>query len=264
MSGGLFSLADEVVVVTGSSGMLGGSFARAVVAAGGRVAMVDVREAPDSGIEDGGCFVQADITSDDAVSEALDVVRDRLGVPTGLVNCAAIDAPPHTTADVNGPFETFPSDRFDAVLEVNLQGAVRCCQIFGGAMAEAGRGSIVNIASTYGIVGPDQRLYEHLRDGGEPFYKPAVYSASKAGLIGLTRYLAAYWGDAGVRVNALTPGGVLAGQDAEFVRRYADRTPLGRMAHRDEYDGAVVFLLSRAASYMTGSNLVVDGGFTCW
>jgi NAD(P)-dependent dehydrogenase (short-subunit alcohol dehydrogenase family) len=168
MTGALFSLEGEVVAVTGSSGLLGSRFVRAILDAGGRVAMLDVAE-PAQAVPAGDVVhVPCDVTDDEAVRDALEVVRDRLGTPTGLVNCAAIDAPPHTAGDVNGPFETFPSEQFDAVLDVNLQGVVRTCQVFGGAMAEVGRGSIVNIASTYGIVGPDQRLYEHLRDRGDP------------------------------------------------------------------------------------------------
>lgn len=262
-----FSLRDQIVVVTGASGMLGSSFSRAIAAAGGRVAMLDVVpvDVAEHGLNgDQATFVHCDITDDAAVRDALAAVESVFGTPTGLVNCAAIDAPPHTAGDVNGPFEDFPSVQFDAVLEVNLQGAVRCCQVFGGAMAKAGRGSIVNVASTYGIVGPDQRLYEHLREQGTPFYKPAVYTASKAALIGFTRYLASYWADQGVRVNTLTPGGVYAGQDQRFVDAYTSRTPLGRMADVDDYDGAVVFLLSGASAYMTGSNMVVDGGYTIW
>jgi NAD(P)-dependent dehydrogenase (short-subunit alcohol dehydrogenase family) len=131
-------------------------------------------------------------------------------------------------------------------------------------MAARGHGAIVNVASHYGVVAPDQRLYAHLREDGTPFFKPAAYTASKAGVIGLTRYLVAYWGAQGVRVNTLSPGGVLAGQDPRFVAAYTSRVPMGRMARPDEYDGAVVFLLSDAASYMTGANLLMDGGFTAW
>lgn len=216
-----------------------------------------------SGVDGDVAYVECDVTNDASVAESANAVRSLLGPVTGLVNAAAIDAVPGTPSN-EAPFESYPSEQFDRILDVNLQGVVRCCQVFGALMADAGRGSIVNVASTYGIVGPDQRLYEALRREGRPFTKPAVYTASKAGIIGLTRYLAAYWGSAGVRVNTLSPGGVDAGQDDEFRAAYAARTPLGRMAQPDEYDGPVVFLLSDASSYMTGANLVVDGGFTAW
>jgi NAD(P)-dependent dehydrogenase (short-subunit alcohol dehydrogenase family) len=274
MSSDRFSLAGKVVAVTGTSGMLGGSFARALVDAGASVALLDVvavqaeqvdalaaRCADGAGV----LALACDVRDDASVEAALAAIETELGPVDGLVNAAAIDAVPGAAgAALNGPFETSSSADFAAVLDVNLEGVVRCCRVFGAAMAARGGGAIVNIASTYGIVGPDQRLYEPLREQGVEFYKPAVYTTAKAGIIGLTRYLATYGGEKGVRVNTLSPGGVEAGQDERFIAAYASRTPLGRMAQPDEYDGAVVFLLSDAASYMTGTNLVIDGGFTAW
>jgi len=268
-----FSLAGSVVAVTGASGNLGSHFVRAVLEAGARVAMLDVVQPSGTRPHDlassvGGSiddllFVGCDVTDDASVQAAGREVEAAFGVPTGLVNCAAVDAPP--VADgANPSFESFPSERFREIVDVNLQGVVRCCQVLGGMMARQGGGSIVNVASHYAVVGPDQRIYRHLQDGDEPFFKPAAYISSKAALIGLTRYLAVYWADRGVRVNTLTPGGVRAGQDEAGVREYEDRVPLGRMARADEYDGAVVFMLSDASSYMTGANLVIDGGFTAW
>ena len=269
-----FSLAGRTVAVTGAAGMLGGSFARALVGAGASVALLDVTEPTAERLADldvqatGDARVLAvhcDVRDDASVAAALATTEGSLGPVSGLVNAAAIDAVPGVAgARANGPFETGSSDDFSGVLDVNLTGVVRCCRVFGAAMAARGGGSIVNVASTYGLVGPDQRLYEPLRESGVDFFKPAVYTTSKAGIIGLTRYLATYWGGQGVRVNTLSPGGVEAGQDPRFIANYAARTPMGRMARADEYDGAVVFLLSDASSYMTGANLVIDGGFTAW
>jgi len=184
--------------------------------------------------------------------------------PTGLVNNAALDSPPGAPAEENGPFETYPEESFDRVMEVNTKGVFLCCQVFGGQMASAGRGSIVNICSTYGVVSPDQTIYDYRREGGETFYKPVAYSVSKSSLLNLTRYLATYWAPREVRVNTLTLAGVFNDQDERFLANYTKRVPLGRMAHEDEYSGAVVFLMSDAASYMTGSNMVIDGGWTAW
>jgi NAD(P)-dependent dehydrogenase (short-subunit alcohol dehydrogenase family) len=183
-------------------------------------------------------------------------------VPFGLVNNAALDTPPDAPASENGPFETYPESSFDRVIDVNLKGTFLCCQVFGGAMARAGRGSIVNVGSIYGVLAPDQALYEYRRQDGATFFKPVAYSASKSGVYNLTRYLAAYWGKQQVRVNTVTFSGVFNNQDERFLEKYLPKVPLGRMADPSDYSGTIVFLMSDASRYMTGSNVVVDGGFT--
>jgi NAD(P)-dependent dehydrogenase (short-subunit alcohol dehydrogenase family) len=267
----LFSLTGKDVVVTGGLGQIGASLTRALIARGARVAVL---EAPGAVLEgsrladlagDGAFRLEtADVTDRASVAAALARVTADWGTPAGLVNAAGLDSPPGAPIEENGPFETYPEASWDKVMAVNAKGVMLCCQVIGGAMAEAGRGSIVNVASTYGMVSPDQSLYEYRRQRGETFFKPVAYSASKSALYNLTRYLATYWAQKGVRVNTLTPGGVFNGQDADFLEGYARRAPMGRMARESEYDGAVVFMLSDASSYMTGANLVVDGGWTAW
>jgi NAD(P)-dependent dehydrogenase (short-subunit alcohol dehydrogenase family) len=266
----LFDVEGRVVVVTGGLGRLGSQFSRALAERGARVAVLD------SAIDDaavarrhganraGLLFVPADVTDAASLRQALEQIESTWEPPHALVNNAGLDAPPDAPPDENGPFETYPESSWDRVMAVNSKGVFLCCQTFGAAMARAGRGSIVNISSIYGVVSPDQRLYDYRRQAGEPFFKPIAYGASKASLIGLTRYLATYWASSGVRVNALTLGGVFAGQDRRFLDAYGQRVPLARMAREDEYNAAVVFLVSDASSYMTGSNLVLDGGWTAW
>jgi NAD(P)-dependent dehydrogenase (short-subunit alcohol dehydrogenase family) len=179
-----------------------------------------------------------------------------------LVNCAAIDTRPDAPAEDNGPFENLVEQVFDATMAVNVKGVVLCCQVFGGAMARAGLGSIVNIASIYGMVAPDQDIYQYRRDQGDVFYKPIGYSVSKSALYNLTRYLAVYWGKQQVRVNTLTLGGVKNLQDQRFIEKYEAKVPLGRMAQPEDYVGAVAFLMSDASRYLTGANIVIDGGYT--
>jgi NAD(P)-dependent dehydrogenase (short-subunit alcohol dehydrogenase family) len=205
-----------------------------------------------------------DIADARSVKTLLHAVLDTYGRVDVLVNNAAVDekvGAPGSAAAV--PFEAYPLAAFERALRVNVSGTFLCSQAFGGVMARAGAGSIVNIASTYGLVAPDQSLYRE-PDGLQTFYKSAAYPTSKAAVLGLTRYLGAYWGRSGVRVNALCPGGVADGQDEGFLARYGARTPMGRMARPAEYEGALVFLASDASSYMTGAALVVDGGWTAW
>lgn len=268
----LFGVEGKVVVVTGGLGQLGQQFTRTLVTRGARVAVVDALPAPstpkelfgDAASEENVLLLQTDVTNRASIGAALETIEARWDSPHGLINAAAIDAPPDAPAEVNGPFETFPEEAWDRAMDVNTKGVFLCCQVFGGAMAAAGRGSVVQIGSTYGLVSPDQRLYEYRRESGPPFFKPVTYSASKSTLLNLTRYLATYWAPRGVRVNTLSLGGVFNGQDARFVEGYEARVPLARMARADEYNGAIVFLMSEASAYMTGANLVIDGGWTAW
>jgi NAD(P)-dependent dehydrogenase (short-subunit alcohol dehydrogenase family) len=260
----LFSVRDRVVVVTGGLGRLGRQFTGALVARGAKVAVFDVGSQGRPEESDRLLYVEADVTKKASLVRALDVVASRWEAPFGLVNNAALDSPPDAPAEENGPFESYPEASFDRVMEVNVKGVFLASQVIGDAMARAGRGSIVNISSIYGAVSPDQRIYEYRRKTGQAFYKPVAYSASKSALFNMTRYLATYWASSGVRVNTLTLAGVHANQDETFLENYTRKVPLGRMAEEDEYNGAVLFLMSEASRYMTGSNLVIDGGFTAW
>jgi NAD(P)-dependent dehydrogenase (short-subunit alcohol dehydrogenase family) len=259
----LFDVRDRIVVVTGGLGRLGRRFGACLAQQGARVAILDKQVgAAAPGIDSANLFhVEADVLDRHSLVAALATIRSHWGTPYGLVNCAAIDAPPDAPASENGPFEDYPVESFEKVMKVNVTGTLLACQVFGGAMRGEGRGSIVNISSIYGMVSPDQALYEHRRADGDAFYKPISYSASKSALFNLTRYLAAYWAPH-VRVNTLTFGGVFDGQHPAFLEAYSRRAPLGRMANPGEYDGSVVFLMSDAASYMTGANMVLDGGWT--
>lgn len=263
MSDNPFDLSGRTIVLTGGNGQLGHAFTERFLAGGAQVVVVD--RVIDRVVQDDRVLsIEADVTSRADLEQALATTEARWGVPDGIVNAAAIDSPPDAPASENGPFETYPEDSFDRVMAVNVKGVLLCCQVFGAAMAREGRGSIVNVASIYGMVSPDQGLYAYRRDRGEEFYKPVAYAVSKSALYNLTRYLATYWGEANVRVNTVTFAGVMAGQDPEFLKRYHAKVPLGRMARAEECAHAVQYLLSPGSSYVTGSNLVVDGGFTAW
>lgn len=253
-------------------GQLGRQFSCSLCEAGAKVAIFDVKIDLEIFHEHFHSFIRSDrimgvitdITSRKSIEAGLQEVNQKWGIPEGLINNAAIDSPPDASLNENGPFEQYPESSFDRIMNVNVKGAVLCCQVIGAQMASEGRGSIINICSIYGLVSPDQRIYEYRGKKNLPFFKPIAYSVSKSALLNLTRYLSTYWAGKDVRVNTLTFGGVFNNQDEEFLKGYISRVPLGRMAREDEYNGVVQFLLSDASSYMTGSNLVIDGGWTAW
>jgi NAD(P)-dependent dehydrogenase (short-subunit alcohol dehydrogenase family) len=267
MNRNLFDVSKEVVVITGACGLLGSQYSKAFLGLGAKVIGLDLE--PSARLENlkdsfpgAFQFFRADVTSKKSLAGVLEEISGLHGTPTVLINNAALDSPPSAPPEENGPFETYPEESWDKVLDVNLKGTYLCCQVFGSAMAGRGRGSIINVSSIYGLVSPDQSIYEYRRARGEVFFKPVAYSASKSGVLNLTRYLAVYWAKSGLRVNSLTISGVFNKQEKSFLDAYCARIPVGRMASVDEYDGAVIFLASDASRYMTGSNLVVDGGWT--
>jgi NAD(P)-dependent dehydrogenase (short-subunit alcohol dehydrogenase family) len=270
MTAGIFDLSDRVAVITGGAGLLGVSHAKAIHSAGGIPVLLDVAAPASEELRrragfDAHCIV-CDITSEAQLRQALTVILKRYGRVDILINNAANNPKVEAAGGLNGTrLETYPLEHWQADLAVGLTGAMLCSRVFGSEMARRGKGVIVDIASDLALIAPDQRLYAiEGRDADEQPVKPVSYSVVKSGLIGLTRYLSTYWASAGVRANALCPGGVENGQDAIFLQRIAERIPLGRMAAVDEYQGAVLFLCSDASSYMTGSVLAVDGGRTAW
>lgn len=270
-----FTLAGKAALVTGAAGLLGVQHVRALCEAGADVVLSDVslgaaEKAAAAATAD---FPEArilplrlDVADPDSVRAALDAVIDRFGGVHILINNAAIDPKVQKDSVVEtSRLEHFPLEQWDFQIGVGLTGAFLCSQVFGAWMAAHGGGVILNIASDLSVIAPDQRLYrkEGLGEDRQPV-KPVTYSVIKAGLVGLTRYLATYWAECGVRVNALSPGGVYNGQADEFVNRISRLIPMGRMARADEYRAAVQFLCSDASSYMTGQNIVMDGGRSVW
>lgn len=267
----MFSLDSDIAIVTGALGRLGPIWVEALLDAGARVAAFDLPDAQPSEAFGrlGDLFgadrlrrFDCDITDRGAIEAAEANVETLLGPPTLLVNNAGIDQP-SDSSETRYPIETLPVELFRSMVDVNLTGTFQVIQAIGGGMVERRRGAVVNIGSLYASVSPDQRFYDHL-PGGTPFLKVPSYGASKAGVISLTKYFATLWGATGVRVNALSPGGVLGGQDETFKGKYGDRVPLGRMAEAADLKGPLVFLASSASSYVTGIDLRVDGGFTAW
>jgi len=271
---GLFDLTGRVAIITGGTGFLGRQHAEVIAGAGGIPVMADIalpdnlpqNEVWNERFGESACALQVDITDPDSLQTLLSQVLGRYGRIDILINNAANNPKMENRADTEfSRLELFPLKQWEDDLAVGLTGAFLCSKIIGGEMARRKKGVIVNIASDLALIAPDQRLYRQARlpEEKQPV-KPVTYSVVKTGLLGLTRYLATYWAGSGVRVNAISPGGIFNGQSDEFVQKLNKLIPLGRMAHLNEYQGAMLFLCSDASSYMTGANLVIDGGRSCW
>lgn len=264
-----FSLKNKVAVVTGALGLLGKQHCYALAEAGANIIVCDL---DDNRCKDfaktlavNSLGIGVDITIKDSVKELKTKILNQFHKVDILVNNAAINdmfENPAVAGELS-MFENYPLDMFRKSMDVNIIGTFICSQVLGSEMAKAGKGSIINIASTYGVVAPDQSIYKNEK-GNQAFYKSAAYPVTKGAVIAFTKFLAAYWGNKGVRVNALSPGGVENNQDQYFINNYSAKTILGRMAKPDDYKGALVFLASDASSYMTGANLIIDGGWTAW
>lgn len=265
----LFSLKGKVAIVTGALGLLGKQHCFALSEAGANVIVCDLndnecknfaRQLPGENIG-----VGTDITNIESVKSLRDKILNEFNELNVLINNAAINdmfENPAAASELS-KFENYPLELWQKSLDVNITGTFLCSQILGSEMAKKNKGSIINIASTYGVTAPDQSIYKK-PDGTQSFYKSAAYPVTKGAVISFTKFLAAYWGNKGVRVNSLSPGGVENNQDEYFISNYSQKTPLGRMAAPTDYKGAIIFLASDASNYMTGANLIVDGGWTAW
>ncbi|AEV29131.1 dehydrogenase of unknown specificity, short-chain alcohol dehydrogenase like protein [Sphaerochaeta pleomorpha str. Grapes] len=272
----LFDVSGKVVVITGGLGQIGAEFVKEFHSRGSKVAVLS-RSATQEKAEkalgkelvssDTIALFSVNITKKASINEALQSIAKLWGAPDVLINNAGIDTQPSAPPEVSGPFELFPEEVFREVVDTNLIGTFLMTQSVGAMMVEANKGgSIINIGSIYGMVSPVQDIYAYKKEQtGVAFIKPVAYCAAKSGIYNLTRYCATYWGKAGIRVNTFTPSGVWREtQDETFQKNYCARMPIGRMAQADEYNGSMIFLASDASKYMTGSNLVVDGGWTAW
>lgn len=265
----LFRLDNKVAVVTGALGRLGLTWCKALLVAGAKIAALDLPETPISPAfetlrsqhESTLKLYHADVCDKKSLLKTKDACLTDLGIPEIIVNNAGIDQPPQAVKSYR--LEEIPAELLRNVFEVNIIGAFSVIQVFGAEMVKARKGSIINIGSLYASVSPDARLYDHM-EVTPPFLKPPAYGASKAALNNLTKYFATHWGPSGIRVNTLSPGGVLAGQDKMFQQKYVSRVPMNRMASPDDLHGPLVFLASDASSYVNGIELRIDGGYTAW
>lgn len=271
----LFKLNGQVALITGGAGLLGAEFCQTLANAGASVVIADIHyeqaiKLAKSINTTGGkaIAIEVDVTQPESVQQMVTQTTKTFGSLDILVNSAVLDPkfdPLHLQGDTKGnlgEFESYPLNAWNEAISVNLTGAFLSSQAAVKPMLQQGQGVIVNISSIYGLVGPDQKLYQ--RPGQPPQFKPVYYSVTKAGILGLTKYLATYYAGKNIRVNCLTPGGVFNEHDQEFLQSYSTRTVLGRMAYKDEMNAALLFLVSKASSYMTGANLVMDGGWSAW
>jgi len=256
-----FSLKDKVVLITGSEGQLGMSFVHFLLKSGAKVIGLDINS--NSKINNKNYFYsKCDITDLSSLNKTVNELRSNFYLPNVLINNAAIDTPPNSKELDTGLFEEFSDSLLKEVINVNIIGLLNCCKIFGKIMKDKKEGSIVNISSIYGMLSPDQSIYDYKRKKGEIFFKPISYSATKGSIFNITRYLAVYWAKNNVRVNTLSFAGVFNNQDKDFLDNYCSRIPIGRMAKPEDYFGPLFFLCSNMSGYVTGSNLVADGGWT--
>jgi NAD(P)-dependent dehydrogenase (short-subunit alcohol dehydrogenase family) len=273
----LFRLDGRVALVTGGAGLLGRGYCEALLQAGARVVIADLDGAQAHDLAkqlstNDALGLQMDVSNESSVNRSIEMATNHFGRIDILVNNAALTVRGGSErlqpADYFAPFEEYKREVWDQALSVNLTGMLLCAQAAGKLMLrqDPPGGVMVNISSTYGVVAPDQRLYDDVKSpyADTSFNTPVSYADTKTAVLGLTRYLATYWGSKNIRVNALTPHGVFDNHDDSFVRNFVYRSPLGRMARNDEYRGALLFLVSDASSYMTGANLIVDGGWTAW
>lgn len=266
-----FSMQGKTALVTGGAGLLGKEFCRTLAEAGAIVYAAELTQDLSAPVAEElnriglqAKATGADITQPDSVKHMVEQIVDETGRLDAVVNSAALDPkfdPTHAFSG-NNAFEDYPLSSWQQAVDVNLTGAFLVSQACARQMIKQGKGSIINICSMYGLVGPDQRIYE--KPGKPQVYKPVYYPVTKAGILGLTRYIATYYAGTQIRANALTPGGIFNNNDEVFLKQYSARAVMGRMGNKDEMNGAVLFLASDASSYMTGSNLVVDGGWTAW
>jgi NAD(P)-dependent dehydrogenase (short-subunit alcohol dehydrogenase family) len=263
----MFSLVGKTAIVTGATGLIGQKHCEVLALAGANVVVADLLEIQAKSLAktlgNSHLGIKLDVTSANSLEKAKAMILAEYGTIDILVNNAAINdmfENPLMAKELSA-FEYYPIESFRKSLEVNVLGVFLCSQVFGTVMAENGGGSIINIASTYGMVGPDQSIYRD-ENGEQSFYKSPSYPTTKGAILNFTRFLASYWGHKGVRVNTLSPGGVANGQSDFFIQNYTAKTPLGRMAQPTDYQGALLYLASEASAYMTGANLVVDGGWT--
>jgi NAD(P)-dependent dehydrogenase (short-subunit alcohol dehydrogenase family) len=272
MPNDIFSISNKVFIITGGMGQLGQTFIHNIILRGGKVVVLDIFDIKQTKVSDlinkydntNFLYICTDITEKTKIKFAVDQIINMWGKIDVLINNAALDSPPNAPESEVGPFEEYPETSYDRIMDVNVKGTFLCCQLIGKIMVQQKRGVIINISSIYGLVSPRQDIYDFRRKDDKTFFKPITYSISKSSIYNLTKYLATYWAKKNIRVNTLTLAGIFNDQPQEFLDAYTKHVPCGRMLDVEEAVGPMLFLASDASSYMTGSNLIVDGGWTAW